>query len=141
MDNGCGLAITCRTCRPGEKEGVIYPRPLVNKTENASNASKSATVDDAALANASQALNGSANASANTTACVPNMTCDAELQCGEAPNGCGGVLKCGNSSGECVPGLGSPHELDNMVCTPEQKCACVPDECNNRCGEFYDGCS
>jgi hypothetical protein len=74
---------------------------------------------------------GGAGASAD--ACAPATCSSMQAQCGVAPDGCGGVLACG----ECKEGFcggGGPNRCGTTPCTPKS-CGAAS------CGDFSDGCS
>jgi hypothetical protein len=74
----------------------------------------------------------------DTGACVPT-TCEAQSKnCGELPDGCGGVLTCGVCSELAACGAGGVPNVcgDGNACTPKS-CGAL----EKNCGTVSDGCS
>jgi len=69
----------------------------------------------------------------HTCACVRRTKCDVNTTCGVQSDGCGGSITCGQANGNCTGG-------DQYKCE-ENRCKCVPETCQNRCGApIPDGC-
>ncbi|MCB9730332.1 MAG: DUF4091 domain-containing protein [Deltaproteobacteria bacterium] len=63
--------------------------------------------------------------------CDP-ITCQgAGIQCGSAPDGCGGTLDCGGCAAGSECGLVAPNTCSAV---------CIPKTCGNACGALADGC-
>jgi hypothetical protein len=102
--------------------------------------------------------------------CTPLTCAQAGVQCGQAPDGCGGLLNCPPCTApQTCGGGGVPGKCGQPICTP-QTCAslgltcgvagdgcggtitcgpscptpdagsCVPETCGGRCGPQGDGC-
>jgi len=70
--------------------------------------------------------------------CVPATTCPADQDCGYAPDGCGGLVMCGNCPKGEACGVGNPpvaNKCGSVTCTPG---VCPADQ---ECGYASDGCS
>lgn len=72
-------------------------------------------------------------AGAGPDACASATCAGLQAECGSAPDGCGGVLACGDcKEGFC--GGGGPNRCGSKPCTPKTCGA-------SSCGDFSDGCS
>ncbi|MEI9952497.1 MAG: hypothetical protein WDO74_26840 [Pseudomonadota bacterium] len=70
--------------------------------------------------------------------CVPTTSCPAGQECGYAPDGCGGLVACGDCPDGKSCGVGEPpvaNKCGKVACTPH---ACPADVA---CGFASDGCS
>jgi uncharacterized protein (TIGR03382 family) len=68
-----------------------------------------------------------------TGSCVPLTSCPTPTNCGELPDGCGGMIYCGScASPESCGGLGQAN-----VCGCKAR-TCASWDAN--CGQIYDGC-
>ena len=80
-------------------------------------------------------------------ACVPATTCPAGENCGYAPDGCGGLVSCGQCPAGQSCGVGTPPVPNKcgkgmQTCTP-QTCAAQMLECGpaaDGCGAKIDSC-
>jgi hypothetical protein len=75
-----------------------------------------------------------------TTACVPRTECPAGEDCGYAPDGCGGLVSCGECAKGEACGVGNPP-VPNKCGKGTQ--TCVPQTCaaqGKECGPAADGC-
>src|SRR5206468_2669456 len=71
-----------------------------------------------------------------TPACKPRSCAEQGLQCGQAGDGCGGVVDCGScAAGETCGGGGTPSVCGKPACTATT-CAAQGAEC----GPIADGC-
>jgi hypothetical protein len=81
----------------------------------------------------------------STTGCTPR-TC-AELECGEALDGCGGVISCGSCTDGKKCGVGGPNRCGIGDCRArncdvlQAECGLVSDTCSKviECGHCDDG--
>ena len=74
------------------------------------------------------------------TACVPATKCPAGSDCGYVPDGCGGLVSCGNCPTGEACGVGNPP-VPNKCGKGTQMC--IPDTCKTlkvECGPATDGC-
>ena len=81
------------------------------------------------------------------TGCVPKKCSDLDVSCGQAGDGCGGVLNCGTCpSGQQCGATGLPSQCVAAVPTAPDGGACVKKTCEDylaefkNCGEQSDGC-
>lgn len=63
--------------------------------------------------------------------CTPLSCAIAGVQCGSAPDGCGGTLQCGDCNDGGICGFVAPN-----TCSP----VCLPKTCGAACGALPDGC-
>lgn len=69
--------------------------------------------------------------------CAPKTCAVLELTCGKAPDGCGGVIECGNCAiGQICGGGGTPNKCGDNPCQ-SRTCA----QMNASCGIASDGCA
>lgn len=76
--------------------------------------------------------------------CTPATTCPIGMTCGQAADGCGGVINCGtcNAPDSCGGG-GVPGECGNSKLLPDGGVPCTPTTCSKlgyNCGPAGDGC-
>ncbi|HYP90054.1 MAG TPA: hypothetical protein VEQ59_17915, partial [Polyangiaceae bacterium] len=79
--------------------------------------------------------------------CVPKTECPAGEDCGFAPDGCGGLISCGECKKGEACGVGSPPVPNKCgkgqeTCTP-LTCAAQHKECGpvaDGCGDKIDSC-
>ncbi|MDF2691855.1 MAG: Tryptophan synthase alpha chain, partial [Labilithrix sp.] len=81
------------------------------------------------------------------TACVPKTCAELNVECGQAGDGCGGILTCGTcAAGQQCGAVGSPSRCVAAVPTGPDGGACVKKTCtdynaqNIDCGVQSDGC-
>jgi len=72
---------------------------------------------------------------ADATACIPLNCDDINANCGQAPDGCGGELECGECQAGESCGADGPNRCGAGVCTPTT-CA----QAGAECGLASDGC-
>jgi hypothetical protein len=76
--------------------------------------------------------------------CTPAITCPAGQNCGEAANGCGGLITCGTCTAPKFCGGGGPSVCGgNTGLSPDGSVQCTPTTCaalGNPCGQQSDGC-
>jgi hypothetical protein len=74
------------------------------------------------------------------TACEPATTCPSGQDCGFAPDGCGGLVSCGECESGQACGVGNPPVANKCGKGKEE---CIPLNCeqqNRECGPAADGC-
>jgi hypothetical protein len=112
IPDGCGNEIDCGTC------ACVYPG-LPASCNGAVTMPPNVWVDLACC---------------GTTNCLPKTCDELGISCGRAPDGCGGVLQCGECTAEGVCPMGGRAG----ACSP-----CVPQTCASQsfnCGSQGDGC-
>ncbi len=76
--------------------------------------------------------------------CHPATTCPAGQNCGQAADGCGGLLSCGSCTNPQYCGGGGANVCGgNNGLTPDGSVQCTPTTCaalGNPCGQQSDGC-
>jgi hypothetical protein len=76
--------------------------------------------------------------------CTPATTCPGSQNCGQAADGCGGLLNCGSCTSPQFCGGGGPSVCGgNNGMNPDGGILCTPTTCaalGNPCGQQSDGC-
>ncbi len=76
--------------------------------------------------------------------CTPATSCPAGQNCGQASDGCGGLVNCGSCTDPQFCGGGGPSVCGgNNGLNPDGSLACTPTTCTvlgNPCGQQGDGC-
>jgi hypothetical protein len=76
--------------------------------------------------------------------CTPATTCPAGMTCGQAADGCGGVINCGSCAlPDICGGGGVPGQCGNSGLLPDGGNPCTPTTCaalGYTCGAAGDGC-
>jgi formylglycine-generating enzyme required for sulfatase activity len=79
-------------------------------------------------------LDASADGHDGNGGCTPASCGSSEAECGDAPDGCGGVVHCGQCTAGHTCGAGGPNRCGTGSCTPK---VCQP----GQCGWVSDGCA
>ena len=81
-------------------------------------------------------LDGSPDSAKDGAGCGSKTCAQLGASCGKAPDGCGGVVSCGDCPSGSTCGAGGPNKCGNGSCNPKT-CA----QLGASCGSLSDGCS